>query len=192
LHAQHSHGHGSLDADDCEDDEEGDNIPAADAEAWRGRSRQRRLQTLNDSGDVTNLNSAMAGERESFMTNDTTSNTDAKESNNMNSKLDDTTSGSELSVNINSSQSKSLNPSVQISASRSIIDDAVEDPKGSSAFIGLIVHAAVDGVALGAAVAEGDASLGAIVFLAIMLHKAPSSFGLATYLLHHGSSISQV
>lgn len=65
-------------------------------------------------------------------------------------------------------------------------------PKGSSAFIGLVVHAAVDGVALGAAVAEGDASLGFIVFLAIMLHKAPSSFGLASYLLHQRNSVAQV
>jgi len=64
--------------------------------------------------------------------------------------------------------------------------------KGNSAFVGLIVHAAVDGVALGAAVAEGDASLGLIVFVAIMLHKAPSSFGLASYLLHAGYSPAQV
>jgi zinc transporter 9 len=64
--------------------------------------------------------------------------------------------------------------------------------KGNSAFVGLIVHAAVDGVALGAAVAEGDASLGLIVFLAIMLHKAPSSFGLGSYLLLQGYSATQV
>ena len=50
----------------------------------------------------------------------------------------------------------------------------------------MIVHAAVDGVALGAAIKEGDSALGLLVFVAIMLHKAPSSFGLASYLLHHG------
>ena len=53
---------------------------------------------------------------------------------------------------------------------------------------GLVVHAMVDGVALGAAVREGDGALGMLVFIAIMLHKAPSSFGLASYLLHHGIS----
>ena len=74
-----------------------------------------------------------------------------------------------------------------------------------------------DGVALAAAVKEGDASIGWLVFVvsgrgrvgrvgvgrqgvrdaalppsprpqAIMLHKAPSSFGLTSYLLHAGMS----
>jgi hypothetical protein len=43
--------------------------------------------------------------------------------------------------------------------------------------VGLVVHAMVDGVALGAAVQEGDAALGMLVFVAIMLHKAPSVRG---------------
>ena len=60
--------------------------------------------------------------------------------------------------------------------------------KSKSALAGLVVHAMVDGVALGAAVREGDGTLGMLVFVAIMLHKAPSSFGLASYLLHHGIS----
>jgi len=50
--------------------------------------------------------------------------------------------------------------------------------------VGLVVHSAVDGVAMGAAVANGDAALRTVVFAAIMLHKAPSALGLATYLLH--------
>jgi zinc transporter 9 len=58
--------------------------------------------------------------------------------------------------------------------------------KSKSAMAGMIVHAAVDGVALGATLREGDSALSLLVFLAIMLHKAPSSFGLASYLLHHG------
>jgi zinc transporter 9 len=61
-----------------------------------------------------------------------------------------------------------------------------DSAKSKSALLGMIVHAAVDGVALGAAIKEGDSALGLLVFVAIMLHKAPSSFGLATYLLHHG------
>ncbi len=60
--------------------------------------------------------------------------------------------------------------------------------KGKSAMMGMVVHAAIDGVALGAAVREGDAALGWLVFLAIILHKFPSSFGLSSYLLHHGIS----
>ena len=58
--------------------------------------------------------------------------------------------------------------------------------KSKSAMAGMVVHAAVDGVALGATLREGDSALSLLVFLAIMLHKAPSSFGLASYLLHHG------
>lgn len=185
-----------MDTDEYDDEEEGETVPAADAEAWRGRSRQRRLQTSNDLGEgTTTLHSAMAGEREAFMTTNETHNVnvDVKENTTlMNSMMEDTGSGNELPLNTISTQTKSTSTNIQVSTSRTILDDAVEDPKGASAFIGLIVHAAVDGVALGAAVAEGDASLGAIVFLAIMLHKAPSSFGLATYLLHHGSSIAQV
>ncbi|KAJ3137422.1 hypothetical protein HK100_000691 [Physocladia obscura] len=60
----------------------------------------------------------------------------------------------------------------------------------SSATIGLVVHAAADGIALGAALSSascyilsGEGNLGFIVFLAIMLHKAPSAFGLTTHLL---------
>ena len=57
------------------------------------------------------------------------------------------------------------------------------EAKASTATIGLVVHAAADGLALGAAGASEHASLQIIVFLAIMLHKAPASFGLVTYLL---------
>ena len=60
--------------------------------------------------------------------------------------------------------------------------------KSKSAMVGMVVHCFVDGVALGAAVREGDSTLGILVFLAIMLHKAPSAFGLSSYLLHHGIS----
>lgn len=64
--------------------------------------------------------------------------------------------------------------------------------KSKSALAGMVVHAAVDGVALGAAVKEGDSALELLVFLAIMLHKAPSSFGLTSYLLHSGISQESV
>jgi solute carrier family 39 (zinc transporter), member 9 len=68
------------------------------------------------------------------------------------------------------------------------------------------VHCAADGIGLGAAIASGAnletivitdffsdsrstldrTSLGFIVFLAIILHKAPSAFGFATFLLSEG------
>lgn len=55
-----------------------------------------------------------------------------------------------------------------------------------TATLGLVVHAAADGIALGAAATTNQTDVEMIVFLAIMLHKAPASFGLVTYLLHEG------
>lgn len=52
--------------------------------------------------------------------------------------------------------------------------------------VGLIVHAAADGIALGASATHPQLSM--VVFLAIMLHKAPSSFALTSVLLATGLS----
>jgi len=57
---------------------------------------------------------------------------------------------------------------------------------GGNDLLGLVVHAAADGIALGAAAMGDNHQLEMVVFMAIMLHKAPGSFGLATYLLHEG------
>lgn len=43
-----------------------------------------------------------------------------------------------------------------------------------------------DGVALGAAATTSHTDVEMIVFLAIMLHKAPAAFGLVTFLMHEG------
>ncbi|GMR59791.1 hypothetical protein PMAYCL1PPCAC_29986, partial [Pristionchus mayeri] len=61
-----------------------------------------------------------------------------------------------------------------------------------SATIGLVVHAAADGIALGAASAINKSSVQMIVFLAIILHKAPSSFGLVSFLLMEGLDKARV
>lgn len=58
--------------------------------------------------------------------------------------------------------------------------------RNSTATIGLVVHAAADGVALGAAATTSHQDVEMIVFLAIMLHKAPAAFGLVSFLLHEG------
>ncbi len=52
-----------------------------------------------------------------------------------------------------------------------------------SATIGLIIHASADGLALGASVTSSTET-GLIVFAAIMLHKGPTAFGLASFLAH--------
>lgn len=61
-----------------------------------------------------------------------------------------------------------------------------------TATIGLIVHSAADGIALGAAATTSHADVEMIVFLAIMLHKAPAAFGLVTFLLHEGLDRSRI
>ncbi|XP_013176239.1 PREDICTED: zinc transporter ZIP9 [Papilio xuthus] len=58
--------------------------------------------------------------------------------------------------------------------------------KNITATVGLVVHAAADGIALGAAATTSHADVELIVFLAIMLHKAPAAFGLVTFLMHAG------
>lgn len=54
--------------------------------------------------------------------------------------------------------------------------------------IGLVIHAAADGVALGASSSTPNTSLSFIIFFAIMVHKAPAAFGLTSVLLKQGVS----
>jgi len=61
--------------------------------------------------------------------------------------------------------------------------DEDKDLLGLSATIGLLVHAIVDGIAVGASVSSSNET-GLIVFVAIMLHKGPAAFGLSSFLKH--------
>ncbi|PHH59198.1 hypothetical protein CDD81_3574 [Ophiocordyceps australis] len=54
--------------------------------------------------------------------------------------------------------------------------------------VGLVIHAAADGIAMGASSSTSDTTLGLIVFVAIMIHKAPAAFGLTSVLLKQGLS----
>jgi zinc and cadmium transporter len=73
---------------------------------------------------------------------------------------------------------------------------------GVAAFIGLSVHALVDGLALGAAVllsagigpeeAGAHRALGTIVFFAIFAHKGPSAMALASILKDEGRGTGQI
>ena len=51
---------------------------------------------------------------------------------------------------------------------------------------GLIIHAAADGIALGASTSASNSRLSFIIFFAIMVHKAPAAFGLTSVLLKQG------
>jgi len=53
---------------------------------------------------------------------------------------------------------------------------------------GLVIHAAADGIALGASSSSANAGLSFIIFFAIMVHKAPAAFGLTSVLLKQGLS----
>jgi len=55
---------------------------------------------------------------------------------------------------------------------------------GMAAFVGMSLHTAVDGFALGAA--NHEEGLGLLVFIAILAHKIPSSFSLSAILRHEG------
>lgn len=66
-----------------------------------------------------------------------------------------------------------------------------ESPKQSrsvSTTTGLVIHAAADGIAMGASSSTSNARLGFIVFFAILIHKAPAAFGLTSVLLRQGLS----
>ena len=69
---------------------------------------------------------------------------------------------------------------------------------GSQIFIttiGLVVHSAADGFALGSSAYSDNASvrnIKMVVFLALMLHKCPAAIGLTTFLMHEGLSTKRI
>lgn len=54
--------------------------------------------------------------------------------------------------------------------------------------LGLVIHAAADGIAMGASSTTEDTKLSLVIFFAIMIHKAPAAFGLTSVLLQQGLS----
>ncbi|XP_076017065.1 zinc transporter ZIP9 [Genypterus blacodes] len=76
----------------------------------------------------------------------------------------------------------------QIGSYCSMLDPRFGLPNSISitATLGLVIHAAADGFALGAAVATSQVTVQLIVFLAVILHKAPAAFGLVCFLMHAG------
>ncbi|RFU29981.1 hypothetical protein B7463_g6346, partial [Scytalidium lignicola] len=75
--------------------------------------------------------------------------------------------------------------------SESFLQSLTPTPKQSRSLAtttGLVIHAAADGIAMGASVTTANTKLGFIIFIAIMLHKAPAAFGLTSILLKQGLS----
>lgn len=71
----------------------------------------------------------------------------------------------------------------------SFLDSFTPSPRQSRSLAtttGLVIHAAADGIAMGASATTSDMKLGLIIFIAIMFHKAPAAFGLTSLLLRQG------
>ncbi|KAF7663901.1 hypothetical protein LDENG_00197220 [Lucifuga dentata] len=76
----------------------------------------------------------------------------------------------------------------QIGSYCSTLDPRIGLPNNISitATLGLVIHAAADGFAVGAAVATSQVTVQVIVFFAVILHKGPAAFGLVSFLMHAG------
>jgi zinc transporter 9 len=75
--------------------------------------------------------------------------------------------------------------------SHSFLGSLAPTPKQSRSLAtttGLVIHAAADGIAMGASSTTSNMKLGLIIFIAIMVHKAPAAFGLTSVLLKQGLS----
>jgi zinc transporter 9 len=75
--------------------------------------------------------------------------------------------------------------------SESFLQSLAPTPKQSRSLAtttGLVIHAAADGIAMGASASSSNTKLGFIIFVAIMIHKAPAAFGLTSVLLKQGLS----
>ncbi|KAL3419298.1 zip metal ion [Phlyctema vagabunda] len=95
-----------------------------------------------------------------------------------------------ISLN-NLSQLNNENISSGDDESESFLQSLTPTPKQSRSLAtttGLVIHAAADGIAMGASASTANTSLGFIIFIAIMVHKAPAAFGLTSVLLKQGLS----
>jgi zinc transporter 9 len=63
-------------------------------------------------------------------------------------------------------------------------DHVHHGPSGWMLVIGLSLHAATDGLAIGAAAASGSVAVTATVALAVLIHKAPAAFSLGVFSMH--------
>ncbi|XP_060704468.1 zinc transporter ZIP9-like isoform X1 [Hemiscyllium ocellatum] len=91
--------------------------------------------------------------------------------------------------------SPSQHPASNTQPVASTITETSSGPAAGSsltATLGLVIHAAADGVALGTAAGSSQISLQVIVFFAVILHKAPASFGLVSYLMYAGLEKKQI
>jgi zinc transporter ZupT len=94
-------------------------------------------------------------------------------------------------IRTGSSSSVHTSSSPNVVSSSSVLSDG-EVPVNLKASIGIMVHAAVDGIAYGAISVSNNDALEMIVLFAIMMHKVPAAFGLTSLLLHQGHSKAKI
>ncbi|KAF8599450.1 hypothetical protein BDV93DRAFT_526110 [Ceratobasidium sp. AG-I] len=80
--------------------------------------------------------------------------------------------------------------SIPIKRGFTLVDDSnangkTKETNPGAITLGLVIHSIADGLALGASARSGQSSLEAIVFLAIIVHKAPTALALSTALMPH-------
>lgn len=85
----------------------------------------------------------------------------------------------------------STSHTIEEEESESFLHSIAPSPKQTRSLAtttGLVIHAAADGIAMGASASTSNTKLGFIIFIAIMIHKAPAAFGLTSVLLKQGLS----
>ncbi|KAE8442893.1 hypothetical protein EG329_002565 [Mollisiaceae sp. DMI_Dod_QoI] len=93
--------------------------------------------------------------------------------------------------NLSQGLHSSSNISTGDEESESFLQSLAPTPKQTRSLAtttGLVIHAAADGIAMGASATSSNTKLGFIIFIAIMVHKAPAAFGLTSVLLKQGLS----
>jgi len=86
--------------------------------------------------------------------------------------------------------SSSFELSIPSSTPHSAASDA--QAKAFSATLALVIHSFADGIALGSSSIGDNSGLELVVFLAIMVHKAPASLGLCTTLLSYSEPRTRI
>ncbi|KAF2718058.1 Zinc/iron permease [Polychaeton citri CBS 116435] len=80
----------------------------------------------------------------------------------------------------------SAHPDNHPSSSSNLPTSSLSRPNSTT--LGLVIHAAADGVALGASSTTTTSRLSFFIFIALLIHKAPAAFGLTSVLLKQNLS----
>jgi zinc transporter 9 len=88
----------------------------------------------------------------------------------------------------NFNRTSGSNSEPELPPSSADLDHSPHGPRPASTTIGLVIHGVADGIALGASSTASSSNLSFVIFIALMIHKAPAAFGLTSVLLKQGLS----